>query len=48
MIHLKLNGTSNRGVMLSRGGTEDNEMQGSIREADARIQVLHAAIGQDV
>jgi hypothetical protein len=49
MIHLKLNGTAN-GEQRYREVVQKTmmEMQGSIREADTRINVLYAAIGQDI
>jgi hypothetical protein len=49
MIHLRFNGTAT-GEQKYREAVQKTmlEMQGSIREADARIQVLHAAIGQDL
>ncbi len=49
MIHRKLNGTANSEQRYREVVQKTMmEMQGSIREADARIQVLHAAIGQDI
>jgi hypothetical protein len=48
MIHLRFNGTAT-GEQRYREAVQKTmlEMQGSIRQADARIQVLHAAIGHD-
>jgi hypothetical protein len=49
MIHLKFNGAA-KGEQRYREAVQKTmmELQGSVREADARIQVLHAAIGQDL